>query len=64
MVTDSAKRFAQVSINLFSHEGTFRIEVPNGEDFDRIACEFERVGCAVERERRGRCLVVTPPGHN
>lgn len=61
MVSDSATRFAQVSINLFAHEGTFRIEVPSGEDFDRIAYEFERVGCKVEREDHGRCLVVTPP---
>jgi len=62
MVSDSAKRFAQVSVNLFAHEGTFRIEVPNGEDLDRIAHEFERAGCAVDREPHGRCLVVTMPG--
>jgi hypothetical protein len=64
MVSDSAKRFAQISINLFAHEGTFRIEVPNGEDIERIAQEFERVGCAVERETHYRCLVVTTPSRN
>ena len=64
MVSDSAKRFAQISINLFAHEGTFRIEVPDGEDIERIAQEFERVGCGVERETHCRCLVVTTPSLN
>lgn len=54
-------RFARVSYGLFAHEGTFRIEVPSGEDFEATAAEFERVGCTVVREPQDRCLTVTCP---
>lgn len=55
---DTATRFAEISLNLFRREGTFRIEVPADDDFELTATAFEARGCAVERDRDRRCLVV------
>ena len=56
-----ARRYAQASVKLYAHLGTFEISVPDGENVEMYARAFEAIGCTVERNRLRGILQVTCP---
>lgn len=58
MATDAALRFANVSLSLYRHEGTFTISVGSPDELDAISEAFEAIGCEVV-EKDSHRLILT-----
>lgn len=54
-------RFAEVTLELFAHEGSFPLVVPVGQDVETTARAFETLDCAVQVGPRDRWITVTAP---
>jgi hypothetical protein len=59
MLAHTATRFAESSLALYAHEGTFATGVDSEDEIEPIAQAFEQLGCRVEREPLRLRLKVT-----
>lgn len=62
MPTSQSTKFAQVSLDLYGHQGSFDIGFNSQEDMDAAAQAFQEIGCKVCQTDPYRfTLTVTPP---
>lgn len=47
MIENTATPFAQASLLDHAREGTFTVDLPNGESGEEVARAFEGLGCTV-----------------
>lgn len=59
MLPQTATRFAESSLALYAHEGTFATGIDDEELIEPIAKAFENLGCVVVREPLRLRLRVT-----
>lgn len=60
MLSRTAERFAETSLAIYAHEGTFATGVDSEDEIEPVAQAFERLGCVVQREPLRLRIKVTP----
>lgn len=61
MVSNQARKFAEVSLQLYGEEKSFDISASHAAELEAFAAAFESLDCAVERDTiRLRLHVRTP----
>lgn len=58
---EPADQFARASLLDHAHQGTFTIDLPDGEDGEAVARAFEGLGCTVEPSPFDLALRITTP---